>query len=507
MKGCLKWQHSPSPSPGIEYTHSQKSVAFGAEICEQVYTADEWDRTPTEPARKLSYQDLLELKEIQRSLPHANQPADLLSGRAGSHYLSAVPINLLPLLAENNSSDSSSQNSSSTPSPVSSPCPGTLNWSHFPPPPTTRQAPAAQWHPPHLAHLLPAKPTPQRQKPRFAFLPLLDTPPSSPFPSNPSSRSPSPSLSLDLHSDTDQSLDPPTPSLDGSPASRASSCSPEPPSLRLPPPRTRTGGGDSYFPTFPSSASDERQQHQVPGLPGIHPAVAMTMATMRLHAVPSPNLVPPSPLSLGPPSSAPGLGGEMNMNIVPPKPRKKRNFIVVNDIEIELDDDDDEEEEEKKEEEEEPKLSMTPLPSSSSSSSSAAVVVAPVPEKPTTNHPPPSPSSGLPPSPTKPPLTTTTVSGSSPVSLPRPPPTANPKIKAASASPPASPNLTGTGALHAPMCFKRRDPSSASSSLSLCKSGSGSGGSPKSGGGGGSGSCKSGAGFSPSSSPLLVPSA
>ena len=35
------------------------------------------------------------------------------------------------------------------------------------------------------------------------------------------------------------------------------------------------------------------------------------------------------------------------MNVGPLKPpRKKRNFIVVNDIEIELDDDDDEEKEE-----------------------------------------------------------------------------------------------------------------------------------------------------------------
>ncbi|KJA18066.1 hypothetical protein HYPSUDRAFT_98066, partial [Hypholoma sublateritium FD-334 SS-4] len=76
----------------------RKCVAFGAEGSEEVHTADEWDRTPTEPARKLTYQDLLELKEIQRSLPRANQPCDLLSGRPSRHYLSAVPIGLLPLL-------------------------------------------------------------------------------------------------------------------------------------------------------------------------------------------------------------------------------------------------------------------------------------------------------------------------------------------------------------------------------------------------------------------------
>ena len=205
--------------------------------------------------------------------------------------------------------------------------------------------------------------------------------------------------------------------------------------------------------------------------------------------MPSPNLVPPSPLSLGPSS--------VGVNVGPLKPpRKKRNFIVVNDIEIELDDDEEEEEKE------EPKSPMTPLPSSSSS---AIDIVAPASEKPTTTHPPepsfPPPPSALPPSPssvpTKPPLTT--------LSLPRLPLSPPPTLKIKATSPP--PNLTGTAALHAPICFKRANPPSASSSL--CKTGSGGGGraspKPKSGSGG---SCKGGVGFSsPSSSPLLVPSA
>ncbi|KDR67733.1 hypothetical protein GALMADRAFT_258022 [Galerina marginata CBS 339.88] len=79
MKGCLKTP-SPLPTPSTERTsfysspnnsststatsststeahHShRKCVAFGAEGSEEVYTADEWDRTPTEPARKLTYQ-------------------------------------------------------------------------------------------------------------------------------------------------------------------------------------------------------------------------------------------------------------------------------------------------------------------------------------------------------------------------------------------------------------------------------------------------------------------
>ena len=64
MKGCLKY--SPAPSPGVPEAqqppsssascHHHKCVAFGADGSEEIYTADEWDRTPTEPARKLTYQ-------------------------------------------------------------------------------------------------------------------------------------------------------------------------------------------------------------------------------------------------------------------------------------------------------------------------------------------------------------------------------------------------------------------------------------------------------------------
>ncbi|KAF9525937.1 hypothetical protein CPB83DRAFT_746222, partial [Crepidotus variabilis] len=99
MKGCLKLKsRSPSPGHTDEGLHCRKCVAFGIQITEEVHFADEWDRTPTEPTRKLTYQDLLELKEIQRSLPHADQPGDPLTGKPAKHYLSAVPIGLLPLL-------------------------------------------------------------------------------------------------------------------------------------------------------------------------------------------------------------------------------------------------------------------------------------------------------------------------------------------------------------------------------------------------------------------------
>ena len=50
-----------------------------------------------------AYRDLLELKEIQRSLPHANQPPDVVTGRPGKQFLSGVPIVLLPLLGSGGS--------------------------------------------------------------------------------------------------------------------------------------------------------------------------------------------------------------------------------------------------------------------------------------------------------------------------------------------------------------------------------------------------------------------
>ena len=47
--------HTP-PATALPTQSQRKCVAFCAQGSETVYTADEWDRTPTEPARKLSYQ-------------------------------------------------------------------------------------------------------------------------------------------------------------------------------------------------------------------------------------------------------------------------------------------------------------------------------------------------------------------------------------------------------------------------------------------------------------------
>lgn len=64
MKSCLK--SSPSHSGAVTPVHSdadtgsvplcKKRVAFCEEGAEQVFEADEWDRTPTEIAQRLSYE-------------------------------------------------------------------------------------------------------------------------------------------------------------------------------------------------------------------------------------------------------------------------------------------------------------------------------------------------------------------------------------------------------------------------------------------------------------------
>jgi len=121
MKGCLKLSpadvhggcYAPTtlsstssttdaastPPQSHSWQTHRKFVVFCAAGSETVYTADEWDRTPAEPARKLSFQDCLELEAIKHSLPCANQPPDAITGRPGTHFLSRVPIVLLPLLS------------------------------------------------------------------------------------------------------------------------------------------------------------------------------------------------------------------------------------------------------------------------------------------------------------------------------------------------------------------------------------------------------------------------
>ncbi|KAF9258273.1 hypothetical protein L218DRAFT_841854, partial [Marasmius fiardii PR-910] len=77
---------SSTPKKTVSWcSHEQKGLGY----LEEVFPADDWDRTATEPARTpLSYKDILELKAIQRTLPHAQQLPDPFTGKPGNQYLS-----------------------------------------------------------------------------------------------------------------------------------------------------------------------------------------------------------------------------------------------------------------------------------------------------------------------------------------------------------------------------------------------------------------------------------
>ncbi|KAJ7588257.1 hypothetical protein C8J56DRAFT_941236 [Mycena floridula] len=283
-KGCLK---TPMPSPSLDGVQKKKCVVFHAGE-EEVHFADEWDRTPAEPSPRLSYSDMLEFNAIQRSLYHANQPCDPFTGKAATQYLSAVPVGLLPLLPEGSGSNPL------PPSPLSSSSPSAETF-RMPSAerPLLRPTPKV-WHPSDLSHL-PRSAAPPRAKPKFSFVPLLDTPPNSTA-TTPTSSTPT--------------------SRNMSPVAAPASPSTNPEYFSLPPPKMAQ---ESYFDRLPAAVK-----------------------ALRLEAVPSPGLCPPSPLSLSR-ATTPTPDQEVLRDSTPM--RRKRNIIVVNDMEIELDDDEEEEEE------------------------------------------------------------------------------------------------------------------------------------------------------------------
>jgi len=69
-KSCLKIPTppmSPDPTHDHHHHHQRKCVAFSAEDLERIYIADEWDRTPTEVAQKLSYGSVYSLSIVSPS--------------------------------------------------------------------------------------------------------------------------------------------------------------------------------------------------------------------------------------------------------------------------------------------------------------------------------------------------------------------------------------------------------------------------------------------------------
>ncbi|KAH9893268.1 hypothetical protein C8Q73DRAFT_761074 [Cubamyces lactineus] len=188
----------------------RKTVAFCPEDdLEEVFWADEWDRTPAAVTPKLSYQDILELKQLRISLPYSppppppRQPFTTSLPSAGpstkppfpvsrfatgpSHtpskwknrseprqsevdpeilpYLDAVPIRLLPLLPQSPPEPTPAdvpEPHPQTPTPTASP-------EHRPAPPPPSEPPEIKIEPPAPAPLS----SPPPKKHNFAFVPLL----------------------------------------------------------------------------------------------------------------------------------------------------------------------------------------------------------------------------------------------------------------------------------------------------------------------------------------------
>ncbi|KAH9175948.1 hypothetical protein EDB89DRAFT_239742 [Lactarius sanguifluus] len=246
MRGCLKHHsHSPSPSPSPSNSSSmatppptrgstpllipvdapslsrrrhpdqsltdacltRRCVHFCSELVNKVFVADEWDRSPADITPRLTYQDMLELKEIRRSLPHAPQPLpdpDLpeldARGVPRTHFLNTVPVGLVPLIGPDTSTSPNlatppsvmykpkiepptSLPSRPPPSPPSTPPPNVLTTPSSsqnldpPKPPSPRPSTVEPWvpppPPPRLPYNIPVQPRPV---PRFNFLPLLESP-------------------------------------------------------------------------------------------------------------------------------------------------------------------------------------------------------------------------------------------------------------------------------------------------------------------------------------------
>jgi hypothetical protein len=244
------------------------------------------------------------MNEIQQSLPLAKQLQEPLGRMPRSQYLRCVPVELLPLMPD---SDQSTTHDSQAP-PYAPPITPFTS-----PPSASMQAQLPQptsppiHHPSHLSHL-PNSTRIQRARPSFTFLPLLDTPPSTPSSSQPSS----PSIYGDMHAmDDDSELsddgtqDPPISPITESALDNLISASTPPspaslPNLHLPPPTNGIKPSENpYFPPIVASQTNNGTSAQHNHM--------MHKAATKLRALPSPMLIPPSPLSLYSTTSSPSM--------------------------------------------------------------------------------------------------------------------------------------------------------------------------------------------------------
>src|ERR1700722_2786824 len=237
-----------------------------------------------------SSREFLEMREIQLSLPTANQMQEPSNDRLPlSQFLRNVPIELLPLLPDRDQSVPApaappAMSSSTMPSSISRSAP--IIQPEIPKPP-----PAPSYHPPYLSHLPNSNPSPRRSRPSFNFLPLLETPSSTP---SPSLQEPTNVNVDDSDIDEDETGDPPSPPplirppTNNPISSLSASTPPAPTRTQLPPPSKPLS--NSYFPSFPSAPTSPRSHGDKTGLNHNNPRIRASL--------PSQGLLPPSPISL-----------------------------------------------------------------------------------------------------------------------------------------------------------------------------------------------------------------
>ncbi|KAI0319674.1 hypothetical protein OF83DRAFT_1109145 [Amylostereum chailletii] len=351
MKSCLKHtppptrnstppplSAPPTPSPITGPCTLHKHVSFGASDDYEVYAADEWDRTPTDVTPKLTYQDMLELKEIQLSLPRADQLPDPFRSpysRPQTHYLRKVPIGLLPLLPPETSAcettPASSISSSETASPVQTPSdlppypprPSLPSSSPYPPRPSvypprpsnTSAIPSSTGASAWRTWTPPARPSPLARQPKsrtpakFNFLPLLET--------SQSESEPGEIIVREVPDDP--------PSFTKTEPPEPQSIVPEISYFSLPLSRAVVDPDLAPTPTASSSTTPPSSSApSTPGSPGGSPGATdndqpyrpeMRMKIplpkhIHLFALPSPNLAPPSPFALDASDAAADADGE-----------------------------------------------------------------------------------------------------------------------------------------------------------------------------------------------------
>ncbi|EIW58303.1 uncharacterized protein TRAVEDRAFT_71943 [Trametes versicolor FP-101664 SS1] len=217
---CGSGRTSPAPhSDGGSSVGSggRKTVSFcSQEELEEIYFADEWDRSPAAVTPKLSYQDILELKQLRISLPYtpppptSRQPFTTSSPSAAANasnkppfpvsrfatgpsftpskwrnrsqpqhadpeilpYLDAVPIRLLPLLPQSSPPPSPPSHGSSLPEPHPQTPTPTASPERRPIQPPPREPPEIKIEPAVTSPTSPPSPVNARMA-NFAFMPLL----------------------------------------------------------------------------------------------------------------------------------------------------------------------------------------------------------------------------------------------------------------------------------------------------------------------------------------------